>query len=489
MATSTELPTARLSGLGLLLLCFSVLTSVTNASMASIVLPELQEDFGVADDTLSWFVTAFIIPFAVGTLVFGRLADLWGTRRLFAAGMAIFALASFAVAASPTFEASVAARVVQGVGATSVPALSIATIVRTTIEPRRTRALGATVVAVGIGFGIGPLLGGVLAEGIGWQGPFLVTGVVALLLTPVLYLTLPPVAGTPGLRFDAPGAVLVGLAVTGLVVALNRLPNEPGDPAGLTGAIAVLPLLAVFARRIQRVQHPFVDPEILRNRQFVTLALVGFAIQGTHYGIVVLLPLLLERYHDLSTIDIGLHLLPGALVLAATGIGGGWLAERFGTRVFLVAGTWILFNIAVTFVAIGAGWGPWGITGVYVAFAAGYGMANATVLSAATARLPEESAGSGVGVFTLSFFLGGAVTVALEGAILRLREDAGRAWLGLFDRDPTEFSDAGLVLVGVTAAGFLLTMFIEPAAKHAAQPEPNLVPASLVGRQKPNRPG
>jgi MFS family permease len=468
-----------------------VLISVTNASMSAIVLPDVQTEFRVPDDTLSWFVAGFLIPFATGTLVYGRLADMFGTKRFLLAGVAIFSVSSFLVALAPSFEAAVAARVLQGMGATAIPALSMATIVHTTDDSTRGGAIGTIVVAVGVGFGAGPLLGGSLTELLGWPGPFWFTGAATTLLFLLMAKTVPSVPGAPGQRFDAVGAMLVSLAVTGGVIALNRMPNNALDPAGLTGALAIVPLFGLFALRTRRVDQPFVDPVVLRNGRFVALCVVGLCIQGSHFGVVVMLPLLLERYHDMRIIDIGLLLLPGALVLAVSGIVAGWLTRWISVRVLLITGTWVLFNGAALFVLVGAGWEPIGIAAIYAVVAAGYGTVNAVAITSATGQLPSERTGIGVGVFNIAFFIGGAITVALIGAILRLREDAVEGWIRIFDGAQVEFSDAGLVVLGLCTLGFTLAMLLGPEQRAGERGEiPRAGPLTgLVARQKPNKGG
>ena len=467
-----------------------VLISVTNASMSAIVLPDVQAAFGVSDDVLSWFVAAFLIPFATGTLIYGRLADMKGTRGLLLFGVSVFCVASFLVAAAPTFEAAVAGRVLQGMGATAIPALSLATIVHTTDDRGRGRAIGTIVIAVGIGFGIGPILGGSLTEWIGWQGPFLVTGVATILLLPLMYVSIPGVPGSPGQRFDYVGAGLLSLAVTGGVIAINRLPNDVTDTAGLAGALAFVPLLGLFAVRTRLAPEPFVDPAILRNLRFVAMCVVGLCIQGAHFAVVVMLPLLLERYHGMGMIEIGLHLLPGAAVLGASGITAGALAARIGPAPLLIGGSWVLFSAAVIFVLAGAGWAPVGVGVVYVLVGAGYGSVNAVALHAATGQLPAERTGIGVGAFNIAFFIGGAISVAALGAILRLREDATEPWIGLFAGTPTEFSDAGLVVLALGTLAFVLAMVIGPqvgseGVEATEEDEPGW--GELVARQKPNK--
>jgi len=225
----------------------------------------------------------------------------------------------------------------------------------------------------------------------------------------------------------------------------------------------------------------------------MAFATIGLTTQGGHFAVVVLLPLLLARYHDMSVIAIGVHLLPGAAALGLSGIAGGFLIERFGTRALLLVGTWVLFNGAMVLHVAAVDWAPAGVAATYAAIATGYGLVNASVMQAGTGELPEDAAGVGTGVFTLFFFLGGAVSVALAGAILRAREGAMQAWNPFFEgSSAVEFSDAVLVVVVLAAAGFVLTMLVAPREDPAGEFEraPMEGTGKLAGlqpRAKPNK--
>ncbi len=454
-----------LAGSTLLVLCSTLLISMMNSSMTTVALPDMQRDFVVTPDELSWVVAAFLIPFAAGTVVYGRLADLFDTRRIYLFGLTLFAVASLAVAVAPSFELMIAARVLQGLGGTAVPSLSMATIVRTTNPQQRAHAMGITIVTVGIGFGLGPIVGGALTEWGSWRAPYIAASSAAFILLPAAAATLPSLKAVAGERFDYWGALFLTAAVTGDIIALNRLPHDAGDPYGLAGLAVSLPLWAGVVVRTVTVREPFIDRELASNARFMGLSAAGFAAQGTHFAAVVLIPLLLARYHDMSALQIGLHLLPGALALALFGLIGGALANRIGNGLLLVIGCWLLFVAALTFHLSGVGWSPAGISLLYVVLAAGYGMVNACVVNAATAELPEESTGVAVGLFNLTFFLGGAAAVALAGAVLRARSTALEAFDPIFPGRAIEFSDAMLVVTGFAAAGFLLAVRFAPLWK------------------------
>ena len=467
---TAEIP--RLKPLGLAVLCATIFCSVTNASMSSIALPDIARDFGVPADDLSWVVTAFIIPFATGTVIYGRLADTFGTKRMYLFGLSVFAAASFVTAAAPGFGWLVAARALQGVGATAVPALSMATIIRSTDPVTRGRSMGATVMTVGLGFATGPLLGGWLVDLGGWPGPFLAVGIGVAVLIPLAAVAVPGVPGTRGERFDLLGAILVVLSITGAVIALNRLPRGVTDGLGLAGLGLVAVLLPLAVLRLRFAATPFIHRAVSSNIRFWALSTIGFTAQGTHFAVVVLVPLLLTTRFGASTIEVGLWMLPGALAIAAFGLAGGQLLERLGARLLLIAGALVMASGGLVFHAAGAGWQAAGISLMYAWIAAGYGMLQSAVITAATGAVSEELAGMASGAFNLAFFLGGAVSVALSTAILRQREGADEAWNPLFDGAASAYSDALLVVVVYVLVGVVLAV--------AAAPRRSARPASAV---------
>jgi EmrB/QacA subfamily drug resistance transporter len=482
----------RLSTAGLGVLCATVLVSVTSASMATVALPDLQADFGVSDDELTWVVTAYIITFATGTVGYGRLSDMYGTKQLYLFGLGLFTVAAALVALAPGYWWLVAARALQGFGGTAIPALSMATIVRTTAPAQRGAAMGLIMVAVGVGFGVGPLLGGVLTEWWGWEGVFWGTAVASMALFVGAIWLVPAIPGAAGQTFDYVGALLVSGAITALVIALNRLPRDEADTAGLVALVALAPLLALLAWRIAVARDPYLNPEVIRNGRFMSLSAIGFGAQGAHFATVVLLPLLLARYHGLSTIEIGLLLLPGACALALTGMVGGVLTSRFGNRALIVPGALIMLSGVLILHLAGAGWEPVALSALYFIVAAGYGLLNGPIMNAATSELRSDLTGMGVGVYNLLFFLGGAVCVALAGAILRRREGAGEPLDPIFSGSAPEFSDAFIVVVASAALAFVLAVTLRARPATAPVTEPADVELAveadwqLKPRAKPN---
>jgi MFS family permease len=313
------------------------------------------------------------------------------------------------------------------------------------------------------------------------------TGVASVALAAAAFPTLRGSAGDGTRWFDVPGALLFAATVTAALFALNRLPAHPADSVGLAAATAAGPLAAVTALWMLRRRHPFLEPRLVAKGRYVSFCVVGFLVQGMHFGAIVLLPLLWTRYHDLSFMEIGVHFAPGALALAFFGATGGVIVDRLGVRIPLIAGTWAASNAAMALFIAGVDWDHWEIAALYGVLAAGYGLANAGLLHGATSALSEEETGAGVGFYSLLFFLGGAVSSAAVGAILRAREGAGHAWLPLFEGQAPEFSDAFAVVAAMSAIAFVVALGLGGEAREANPHDATVSAALILERQKPIR--
>ena len=155
-------------------------------------------------------------------------------------------------------------------------------------------------------------------------------------------------------------------------------------------------------------------------------------------------------------------------------------------------GSWIAVNGAFALFLAGPNWSAWEVAGLYGVLAAGYGLTNAALMHGATAALDESETGAGVGIYTLCFFLGGAISSAAAGAILRARESSTQAWLPFYHGRAPEFSDAFMVIAAMAALAFVLAVSMGPEREHRKTPD-EVRPGTggghswLVGRQKPIR--
>jgi predicted MFS family arabinose efflux permease len=441
----------------LVVLAWGIFTAVGSNSMTSVMLPDVRRDFGVSPDALAWVVAGFIIPFAAGGMLYGRLADMRGIRALYLGGLGLSAAGSILSAVAPSFWLLVAARAIQGAGAASIPSLSFAAIYRLANPYRRGPAVGALMIATGIGFAVGPVLGAVLVDAMSWRGPLVFTGLCALTGLAAGLRFVPAIAGTPGQRLDGLAAALIVAGITALVLAVNRLPVDRADTLGLAGLALVLPLGAALWLRNSRSQQPFIHGDIVRDSTFWRFAVIGAGMQAAHFGAIVMLPLMLVDLRDLAIVEVGLLLAPGALAMAVAGRVGGALVQRAGALPLTRIGVCLELAGAALLATVATDWPAWAVALVYVSIAVGFGIVNASVYTAGTARLRMELSGVGSALFNLVFMLGGAIAVAILGGVLRARAGASEALIPFAPGgDAAAYSDAALVLLAGGVVAFVL---------------------------------
>jgi MFS family permease len=366
----------------LVLLCMAQFVDVLDVNASIVALPVIARDFGLSDSGLQWVVTAYVLVFAGCLLVSGRLADTYGRRRVFAAGIAVFTVASLACGLAPGATTLVLARALQGLGAALTAPAALALIVDAFPGDRRAVAVWTAVAAAGGATGL--VLGGVIADGLGWRWVFLLNvpiGVVTLTLTPRLLRE----SRTPPRRLDliAAAAATAGLAL--LVAALS------GRPAALAGAAV---LLAVFVRRERAASEPLV----IRDRTVARAAGAGALLTATTSGTGVLASLYLQGDAGLDPSAAGLALLP----LSVCVVLGSIVGARLDVGIVLVGAG--CFALTLGGVAGVLAWGA----------LAGYGLGAASVAATTlgTSAVAEADRGAVSGLLNTAAQVGTAVGVA-----------------------------------------------------------------------------
>ncbi len=207
MALQTDSPTNRIGVL--IVVCVAMLFGVLNTSAIVVVPPDIAADLDVNISELSWVMTGFLLVYGVAIPFYGRLADLHGARPLFIFGVGVFAVGSLLAALASDFPLLLGARLIQSAGGAAVPGLGMAMAIRAYGPESRGIVLGVIGATIGFGGGIGPLLGGVLADAWGWESIFLATSATALII-PAALVALPREEETVPGRLDVLGGVLLG---------------------------------------------------------------------------------------------------------------------------------------------------------------------------------------------------------------------------------------------------------------------------------------
>jgi MFS family permease len=399
----------------LILLCSAQFVDVLDVNAVLVALPVIGRDLGLSGGLLQWVVTAYVLVFAGCLLVAGRLADTYGPRRVFAAGLALFTAASLACGLAPGAAALVLARAAQGLGAALTAPAALAMIVDAfPAGPRRERAVAVWTGVAAVGGACGLVLGGVIAGGLGWRWVFLVNvpvGVAALALTPRLLDESRSAQGARGL--DLPGALAatggLGLLVLALAQAEQSGPLTPVPPAALTGAALLLGALVV---RERTAAQPLVPPALLGNRQLSAALLAAAVLTATTSGGGVLATLHLQDVLGLGPFSAGLVLLPLSLSVVA----GSVVAARLAAPPpAVIAGGLALVGAGAVSAAagLGAASGGAGLLVVWgVLTGLGLGSASVAATTLGTSAVDDADRGTVAGLLTTAAQVGTAVGVA-----------------------------------------------------------------------------
>lgn len=316
-----------------------VANSFGNALMLSsvtVALPSIARAFELDAVLLAWVPLIFLMTSAASVLAFGRLADMYGRKRVFVIGASGFAVSSILLACAPNAAALIGLRVFQGTSAAMLYATQTAIITSVYPPQQRGRVLGLLAASVYFGLTCGPLVGGWLVEQFGWRAAFVAHLPFTLL---VLLVALPRVKGdwaaeTRG-RFDRQGAALYATAIVCLMLGVAELPAS----TGLLGLGAGLVLMLVFLRHQLGRPDPLLNVSLLLgNRAFGLSSLAALLMYTTTFSILVLISLYLQYLKGMAPTEAGLVMLAQPLVVAAVSPLAGRLSDRVEPRLLASAG-------------------------------------------------------------------------------------------------------------------------------------------------------
>ncbi len=301
------------------------------SSSVNVALPAIGREFSVSAVALGWVATSFLLAAAVGLVPIGRLADLRGRRRVFTTGLVVYTAGSFLCALAPSHLVLIAFRVVQGSGGAMIFGTATALLTSTFPASGRGRALGWNVASVYTGLSLGPFLGGILTQNLGWRSLFLTNvplGVVILSLA--LWGMKEEKVEPQGASFDAPGALIYGAGLVALMIGFSTLPGLRSLFLLLSGIVG----LVAFALRQMRAQSPLLDLRLfLRNRTLALSNLAALINYSATAAVGFLLSLYLQYNRLLGPQAAGLVLVAQPVLQALLSPVAGRLSDRVQPRV------------------------------------------------------------------------------------------------------------------------------------------------------------
>lgn len=403
----------------LVALCLGYAMITMDATVVNTALPAIGRDLSAPVSGLQWVTAGYTLVFACLLLPAGSLGDRLGARRVFLTGLVVFTAASAVCGLAPTLPVLVAARVAQGAGAALGLPTSLALInAMYSGREQRARAIGIWGGLSGFAAGLGPVLGGVLTNWVGWPAIFAVNvpiGVAAFFLT--RHHVVAP-APEPGTRGDLPGAVLSVLAVAALAFGLiEAAPLGWTAPAVLSAFAVAVAAGAAFVLTERHHPSPMLPPRLFADRGFSGPVLVGAAINTGFYGELFLLALYFHDVRHFSPLLTGLAMLPQAGIAAVASALGGRHTARVGARPVMLIGLVVGAAGLAALLLAGESTPYWVL--VLPLLAVGFG--TAYTMPAATAAtmeaVPPHQAGIASGALNASRQLGSTLGVAVFGTV------------------------------------------------------------------------
>jgi EmrB/QacA subfamily drug resistance transporter len=466
-----------------------------DVTVVNVALPSINRSLGISLSDLEWVVNGYVLALAVALLTGGRLADLIGRRLIFITGLIIFTAASLAAGLSEGSTLLIAARFAQGAGAALVSASSLSIISAAFPPHERGTAIGIWSAVVGTAIAIGPLVGGLLAQGIGWSWIFFVNvpiGIVAVIAARMFIDESKD--GSAEQRLDAGGLIASAVSLGSLTYALIEGNTYGWGSTRIVGLLAVSAVaLAVFLAIELRSRVPMLDLSLFRSRTFsgaiATAGIMGFAMTGVFF----FLSLFMQDIAGFSAIGAGAAFLPMTMLMMVIPAIAGKLSDKHGPRWLIVGGLGLFAAGLVVFSTAGVGDGFWHLLPAMLLTGAGISFLFGPVTAAAMSGVPIFKAGVASGVLNAMRQSGSSLGLAVMGAIVAAHSQdiigSGAAYKADFVAgfQPAMLVAAGVALLGAAVAAITIRNPTgSPFGAPVTAPQPSGGPArepSLNGAQ------
>ena len=431
--------------------CVATFMLLLDITVVNTALPAIQRDLGGSFSDLQWVIDAYALSLAALVLTAGSLADRLGRRRVFAFGLAVFSLASLlcALAPDPTFLNL--SRALQGIGGAIMFAVSLALLAQEfKAGPERGMAMGIYGATIGIAVAIGPLVGGLLTDGLGWEWVFLINVPIGIAAVAVTYWKVAESRDPDATRIDWAGLATFSSALFLLVLGLVRGNDEGwGSPLIVSLLAGAGVLLAAFVAVERRVPEPMLPLSLFRRRAFTGVQLSAFAVSGSMFALFLYLTLYLQSFLGYSPIEAGVRYLPITIASFVVAPMAGLALARIQARVLMSAGL-ALTGLGLLLM------GGLGVDSDWTALLAGFlvsgigvGLLNPVIADVALSVVPKERSGMAAGINDTFRQVGIAVGIAAWGAVFlgagatKTQEVAGNAVSGDEARQLVEATSSG----------------------------------------------
>ncbi|GAA4388679.1 MFS transporter [Tsukamurella soli] len=410
MHTTIDRLSARQKRLILVTCSLSLLISSMDTTIVNVALPAIHTQLHAPVSHLQWVVDIYTLTLASLLVLAGASADRFGRRRVFRIGLVTFAVGSLLCSLAPSVGVLIAARALQAVGGSMLNpvAMSIITAVFTD-RSERARAIGVWGAVVGISTALGPLVGGILIDALGWQSVFWINLPICAVALTLTFIVVPESKASRARGIDPIGQLLaMAIMFTAVFGLIERQP--------LMFALTAI-TLAAFVFHESRHASPFIDLRFFRSVPFSAATLSAVCAFAGFGAFLFTMSIYLQNTRRFSAVETGLMFLPMALCVLVTSPVSGRLVARYGTRPSLLGAGVLMTVAAAIFSTVRADTSLVELGIAFAAFGIGFGLVNAPITNSAVSGMPLDRAGAAAAMATTSRQIGISLGVALCGRL------------------------------------------------------------------------
>jgi EmrB/QacA subfamily drug resistance transporter len=452
-------PIDRGTWLALIAMGIAVFVIANDFSAINVAIPQIEKDFDTDVTTSQWVVCAYALTFGVLIVTGGRLADLFGRRRAFFIGTAIFATFSVLGGAAQTEAQLIAMRVLMGIGGALMWPAILGMTYAALPEERAGLAGGFILGAAGIGNAAGPLIGGVLTDALSWRWIFFLNLPVSAFAMFVTWRQIkadrPEIEDT---RIDYTGVATVSIGLVSLLLAFDQANDWGwGDPKIIALLVISVVLIGSFAFVERRAgNHALVPPDVFRNRDFAYTCLAILLMSAVFFASMLYLPQFMIAVLGYSPVGAGAGMLPMMATFAAVSFVAGNLYNRFGAKPLLLLGS-LCIAVGPALIAWFADQESFGalVPGLAV-LGLGIGLFYPTATTVGVTAVDESRRSLAGAIIYMFQIAGGSVGLGLTTTIFIGASDRATSGAGFVDGIQTAFAVDSVIAVG----GFLITAFL-----------------------------
>jgi EmrB/QacA subfamily drug resistance transporter len=398
---------------------FGLFMIMLDNTVVNVALPAIQEDLGADLSQLQWIVTGYALSFAALMLIGGKLADAYGRRLIFVAGIVLFTGASLWCGLAGSGEMLIAARVVQGAGAALMNPATLSIIAATFAPKERGMAIGIWAGVSALALAIGPLVGGLLTEHLSWHWIFFVNVPVGALAIAASYLLITESKDETHDSLDLPGLATSALGLFALTYGLIEANEYGWTSARIVGSFVVAVVaLASFVVIERRRRSPMLDLSLFRSGTYTGANVAMLLVALAMFGVFFFVSLYMQNVLGYSAVQAGAAFLPLTVLIILVAPIAGKLSDKYGSRWLMTSGM-VLLGVQLLYLSqLGTDSTFWNLLPGFLVGGLGMALAMTPTAAAATRAVPVHKSGVGSAVLNAMRQVGGSVGIALMGAIV-----------------------------------------------------------------------